>query len=71
VAEFFIGRAQAAVPGLIDGEVGILVPVEGRMLIVVKLTFGGGPITALDAVADRDALASLELEELGEDSVAD
>ncbi len=64
VAEFFIGRASAAVPGLIDGEVGILVPVKGRMLLVVKLAIVGGRITALDAVADRDALAALALEEL-------
>jgi RNA polymerase sigma-70 factor (ECF subfamily) len=68
VAELFRGRAKACVPGLIDGEVGILLPVEGRMLLVLELTFGGGRITAIDAVADRDTLASLELEELGEAS---
>jgi RNA polymerase sigma-70 factor (ECF subfamily) len=70
VAEFFKGRADAAVPGLIDGEVGILVPVKGRMLLVLALTFGGGGITGLSAVADRDALASLTLEEFGGDSAA-
>ena len=64
VAEFFDGRADAAVPGLIDGEVGMLVPVKGRMLLVMRLTFGEGRITGLEAVADRDALASLELEQL-------
>jgi RNA polymerase sigma-70 factor, ECF subfamily len=64
VAEFFNGRAQAAVAGVIDGEVGILVPVKGRMLLVLELTFDGGRITALDAVADRDALAAMTLEEL-------
>ncbi|MDP2584922.1 MAG: sigma-70 family RNA polymerase sigma factor [Candidatus Palauibacterales bacterium] len=64
VAEFFDGRADAAVPGLIDGEVGILVPVKGRMLLVLRLAFGEGRITGLEAVADRDALASLELEQL-------
>lgn len=61
VAEFFKGRADAAVPGLIDGEVGILVPVKGRMLLVVALDFGGGKITGLHAVADRDTLASMAL----------
>jgi RNA polymerase sigma-70 factor (ECF subfamily) len=70
VAEFFKGRAAAAVPGLIDGEVGILVPVKGRMLLVLGLAFGGGRITAIDAVADRDRLASLALEELVGDSTA-
>lgn len=68
VGEFFRGRAQAAVAGLIDGEVGILVPVKGRMLLVLALTFGGGKITGLRAVADRDALAAMALEELGGDA---
>jgi RNA polymerase sigma-70 factor, ECF subfamily len=68
VAEFFKGRARGAVAGLIDGEVGILVPVKGRMLLVVALTFGGGKITAVDAVADREALASMVLEEFGGNS---
>ncbi len=71
VAAFFDGRADAAVPGLIDSEVGILVPVKGRMLLVVALTFGGGRITSLRAVADRDALASLALEELAPEGDAD
>lgn len=65
VAEFFKGRADAAVPGLIDGEVGILVPVKGRMLLVVALAFGGGKITGLHAVADRDTLASMALHGFG------
>ena len=70
VAGFFMGRAQAAVAGLIDGEVGILVPVKGRMLLVVALTFGGGKITAVHAVANRDTLASMALEDFGGDSAA-
>ncbi len=65
VAGFFKGRADAAVAGLIDGEVGILVPVKGRMLLVLECGVGAGKITSLDAVADRDALASMALEELG------
>ncbi len=70
VGEFFKGRAQAAVAGLIDGEVGILVPVKGRMLLVLALTFRGGKISALDAVADRAALASMVLEELDDAGAA-
>jgi RNA polymerase sigma-70 factor (ECF subfamily) len=66
VAEFFNGRARVAVPGLIDGEYGVLVPVEGRMLFVLELTFRGGKIAAIDAFADRDMLASMELEQLNE-----
>ncbi len=68
VAGFFKGRAGGAVAGLIDGEVGILVPVKGRMLLVLKLTVGGGRVTGIEAVADRDALASMALEELETDS---
>ena len=64
VAEYFKGRARACVPGLIDGQVGILLPVEGRMMLVLELTFGDGKITSIHAVADRDTLASLELERL-------
>jgi RNA polymerase sigma-70 factor (ECF subfamily) len=61
VAEMFKGRAQAAVPGLIDGEVGVLVPIKGRMLLVFELRFGEGKITAMEAVAERDALGAMEL----------
>jgi RNA polymerase sigma-70 factor, ECF subfamily len=61
VARTFAGRAKAAVPGYIDGDVGILVPVKGRMLLVLELQFRGGRIAAVDAVADRDTLAGLEL----------
>lgn len=68
VGDFFDGRAQAAVAGLIDGDVGILVPVKGRMLLVLTVAFGGGRITELHAVADRDALASMTLQELGADA---
>lgn len=64
VAAFFKGKAQSCVPGLIDGEVGILLPIQGRLLLVLELTFGDGKITAIDAVADQDTLESLELERL-------
>jgi len=64
VAGYFNGRAQAAVPGLIDGTIGVLVRPKGRLLLVLEVTFANGKIAALDAVADRDALAAMELEEL-------
>jgi RNA polymerase sigma-70 factor (ECF subfamily) len=65
VAGFFKGKAAAAVPGLIDGEVGILVPIGGRMRFALRLSFAGGRIAGIDAVADDEALASLDLEVLG------
>jgi RNA polymerase sigma-70 factor, ECF subfamily len=64
VAEFFRGKAHTCVPGLIDGEVGILVPLEGRMMVVLELRFNAGRIAAIEAVADRNSLASLNLEQL-------
>ena len=65
VAEEFKGRARAAVAGLVDGEVGVHVPVGGRMLLVFQVAFADdGRIAAMDIVGDpaeieRLALASL------------
>ena len=61
IAGFFNGRAQAAQAGLVDGDVGIIVRVHGRLLVVLELAFAGGRITAIDAVADRGALEAMEL----------
>jgi hypothetical protein len=65
IAEFFTGKAHACVLGLLEGEVRILLPIDGRMLLVIELRFGDGKITAIDAVADLDSVASLELEQFG------
>jgi RNA polymerase sigma-70 factor (ECF subfamily) len=65
VAEFFRGKAAAAVPGLIDGEVGVLVPAGARWLFALQLTFADGRIAGIHAVADAATLASLDLEALG------
>ena len=63
VAERFKGQAQAAVPGLIDGEVGVLVEIKGRMLLVLQIAFADDErIAAIDVVANRDALGGLVLE---------
>lgn len=61
VAEFFNGKAAAAVPGLIDGEVGILVPRDGRMLVALQITFAGGRIAGIHGVADPETLGALEM----------
>jgi RNA polymerase sigma-70 factor (ECF subfamily) len=70
VAAMFKGRAQAALPGLIDDEVGVIVPVKGRMLLVFDLRFADGKISSIDVVAERDALAVLELKSIDGASVA-
>ncbi|HKN65793.1 MAG TPA: sigma-70 family RNA polymerase sigma factor [Gemmatimonadaceae bacterium] len=61
VAEFFKGRASAAVPGLIEGEVGILVPRDGRMLVALQITFSGARIAGIHGVADPETLRALEM----------
>jgi len=60
-AAAFKGRARAAIPGLIDGDVGVLVPVNGRMLLVLEFRFADGKIAAIEAVANQDALGAMEL----------
>jgi RNA polymerase sigma-70 factor (ECF subfamily) len=62
VAAEFKGRARAAVAGLVDGEVGVHIPVGGRMLLVFQVAFADdGRIAAIDVVGDPERLASLRL----------
>jgi RNA polymerase sigma factor (sigma-70 family) len=62
VAATFVERgARAARPVLVDGELGLVVAPGGRLLLVLRLTFAAGRIAAIDAVADRAAIARLEL----------
>jgi RNA polymerase sigma-70 factor (ECF subfamily) len=62
VAELFNGRAQAARPALIDGMVDIAVVPGERLLLVLRLGIAEGRITSVDAVADAERLAELDLE---------
>lgn len=64
VAEVFNGRAQAARPALVDGMVDVAVVPGGRLLLVLRLDIVGGRIAGIDAVADRDRLAALDVEVL-------
>lgn len=61
VAKLFLGRARAARLTLIDGEVGFRVVPQGKLLLVLALTFDGDRITEIEAVADRTSLADMEL----------
>jgi RNA polymerase sigma-70 factor (ECF subfamily) len=67
VAETFKGRAQAAKPALVDGELAIAVVLGGQLRIVLRLTISGERISAVDAVADADAIATLDVELLARD----
>ena len=62
VAETFKGRAQAAKPALVDGEMAIAVIFGGKLRIVLQLTIAGDRIAAVDAMADAEQLRQFDLE---------
>ncbi|MBR1195504.1 sigma-70 family RNA polymerase sigma factor [Bradyrhizobium sp. AUGA SZCCT0240] len=64
VAETFKGRAQAARPALVDGALGVAVVLGGEMRIVLRLTISGERISAVDAVADAEAIGAFDVEVL-------
>jgi len=64
VAETFKGRAQAAKPALVDGALGVAVVLGGEMRIVLRLTISGERISAVDAVADAEAIGAFDVEVL-------
>ena len=67
VAETFKGRAQAARPALVDGALAVAVVLGGQLRIVLRLTISGERISAVDAVADAEAIATLDVEVLARD----
>jgi RNA polymerase sigma factor (sigma-70 family) len=61
VANTFKGRAQGAVPALVDGVLGLVVKVQGRLHVVLNLTIAGDRITVIEAVAESSRLNALDL----------
>ncbi len=61
VAQTFKGRAQAARPALVDGELGLAVEFGGRLRIVLALSFAGDRIASIEAIADPERLKQLDL----------
>jgi RNA polymerase sigma-70 factor, ECF subfamily len=61
IAKAFSGKAQAARAALINDAVGVIVDPRGRLLLILALTFEGGRINEIEAVADRASLAELDL----------
>lgn len=61
VAQAFNGRARGARPALLDGELGIVVEVDGRRLLVLRVTLSGDRIVGIEAVADQESLAGLDV----------
>jgi RNA polymerase sigma-70 factor, ECF subfamily len=64
VAANFRGKAQAARPALVDGALGVVVAPQGRLLLVLHLTFAGDRIAAIEVVAEPDRLEALDLSTL-------
>jgi len=64
VAANFKGKAQQARPALVDGALGVVVAPQGRLLLVLNLTFAGDRIASIDVVADPDRLEGLDLSTL-------
>jgi RNA polymerase sigma-70 factor (ECF subfamily) len=55
------GRARAARPALVNGEVGVVVAPRGRLLMVLGFTISGGKIVEIDAIADPERVRQLDL----------
>jgi len=66
VAQTFKGRARAAQVALVDGAVGLAVALQGRLRIVLGLTIADGKIIAIDAIADPDYIARLDVQILAD-----
>jgi hypothetical protein len=61
VAATFKGRAQAAKPALVDGELGVAVEFGGRLRIVLVLTIADGKIAEINAIADPERLGQFDV----------
>ncbi|WP_027555613.1 sigma-70 family RNA polymerase sigma factor [Bradyrhizobium sp. Cp5.3] len=64
VAATFKGRAQAARPALVDGAMGVAVILSGHLRIALRVSFKDDRIAAIEAVADAEQLAALDVEVL-------
>jgi RNA polymerase sigma-70 factor (ECF subfamily) len=55
------GRAVAARPLLVNGNVGVVVAPRGHLLMVLDFTIHDGKVVAIEAIADPARLAELDL----------
>jgi RNA polymerase sigma-70 factor (ECF subfamily) len=55
------GGARTARPALVNGAVGVVIAPRGRLVMVLDFTIAGGKIVAIDAIADPERLAQLDL----------
>lgn len=61
VARVFAGRAQAAVPVLIDGVPGLAYATGKRVVSMFRFTVVDGLVTAVEVVADQDVIAATDV----------
>ncbi len=61
VANAFNGRARGAKPAMLDGALGVLVEAGGRTLLVLRVTLKGNRIAGIEAVAEHDSLAGMDV----------
>jgi RNA polymerase sigma factor (sigma-70 family) len=62
VAQMFKGRAQAAKPALVDGNIGATVSFGGRLRIVLNVTVTNDRISGIEAIADAAHIETLDIE---------
>lgn len=62
VAGTFKGRAQAAQPALVDGDVGVAVVLGGHLRIVLRLSIANEKITSITSIADPASIRQLDVE---------
>jgi len=56
-----VRRRSGPRPALVDGTVGVVVAPRGRLLLVLRVTFGNGRIVGIDAIADPARVRDLDL----------
>ncbi|SCB21494.1 RNA polymerase sigma-70 factor, ECF subfamily [Bradyrhizobium yuanmingense] len=66
VAQLYKGRARTARTALVDGEMGAAVILGGQLRVALRVTFAGERIGAIEAVADADDIAAMEVQVLDE-----
>lgn len=62
VAETFSGRAKLATAAMVDGEPAAVFAMGGRVMVVFRFEVEGDAITAVDLLADAEAIAAMAIE---------
>lgn len=61
VAKTFAGRAQAARPAIIDGDIGLVYAPGGKPFVVFDFVIENGRVVEISLVADHSSIAALDL----------